>query len=46
MGKVTMIARNLGNVGPVMTVSPDGRTVLYARIDTPVDDLMLVENFH
>jgi len=28
-----------------LTVSPDGRTVLYARLDSSVDDLMLVENF-
>jgi len=39
------VARNLGKVGVYLTVSPDGRTILYSRIDSSVDDLMLVENF-
>jgi len=43
--KSTTIAQNLGNVTSGMTVSPDGRTILYCRIDFSVDDLMLVENF-
>jgi hypothetical protein len=41
----TTVARNLGNVDLPLTTSPDGRTILYARIDSYVDDLMLVENF-
>jgi hypothetical protein len=39
------MAQNLGNVGNFLTVSPDGRTILYSRMDSSVDDLMLVENF-
>jgi serine/threonine protein kinase len=39
------MARNLGNVDVFLTVSPDGRTILYCRDDRSVDDLMLVENF-
>ena len=35
----------MGVVLPSLTASPDGRTILYTRLDTSVDDLMLVENF-
>ena len=41
----TTVARNLGNVDIPLTASPDGRTILYSRMDSSVDDLMLVENF-
>ena len=41
----TTVARNLGNVDIPITVSADGRTILYSRVDSSVDDLMLVENF-
>jgi dipeptidyl aminopeptidase/acylaminoacyl peptidase len=41
----TTVARNLGNVDIGLTASPDGRTILYTRVDSSVDDLMLVENF-
>jgi Tol biopolymer transport system component len=41
----TTVAQNLGNVDLPLTASPDGRTILYSRIDSSVDDLMLVENF-
>jgi hypothetical protein len=39
------IARDLGDVRASLTASPDGRTVLFTRQDSLVDDLMLVENF-
>ena len=41
----TTVSANLGNIGPFLTTSPDGRTILYNRMDSSVDDLMLVENF-
>jgi serine/threonine protein kinase len=41
----TTVARNLGDVDTPLTASADGRTILYARWDSSVDDLMLVENF-
>ena len=44
-GRSTIVARNLGDVRNGLTASPDGRTILYSRVDSRVDDLMLVENF-
>ena len=41
----TTVARNLGNMDACLAVSPDGRTILYSRMDSSVDDLMLVEDF-
>ena len=44
-GRSTTVAPNLGDVGYGLTVSPDGRTILFCKMAPPVDDLMLVENF-
>ena len=43
--RLTTVAHNLGPVGPFLTASRDGRTILFTRMDSSVDDLMLVENF-
>jgi hypothetical protein len=40
----TIVARSLGAVDTPLAASPDGRTILFPRRDSSVDDLMLVEN--
>jgi Tol biopolymer transport system component len=44
-GKSVTVARNLGDLTFGLTASPDGHTILFSRVDSAVDDLMLVENF-
>jgi Tol biopolymer transport system component len=39
------VARGLGTYADGFAASSDGRTVLYARQDSAVDDVMVVENF-
>jgi Tol biopolymer transport system component len=44
-GRSTTVARNLGTVTFGLSASRDGRTVFFSRIDSAVDELMLVENY-
>jgi Tol biopolymer transport system component len=41
----TTVAHNLGSVGAGLSASRDGRTIFYSRIDSSVDELMLVDDF-
>ena len=43
--KTITVAASLGNVDFGLDASPDGRTILFTRVDSSVNDLMLVENF-
>ena len=43
--RTTTLSANLGPLGPGISAAPDGRSVFYARIDSTINDLMLVEDF-
>jgi hypothetical protein len=43
--KLVTIADNLGPVDGGLDVTADGRTILFTRIDSSVNDVMLVEDF-
>jgi len=44
-GRSTTVAGKLGDVEMGLTVSSDGRTILFSHVTSSVNDLMLVENF-
>jgi hypothetical protein len=44
-GRSTTVAHNLGTVGFGLSASRDGRTIFYSRVDSSVDELMLVDDF-
>jgi Tol biopolymer transport system component/predicted Ser/Thr protein kinase len=44
-GKIEQITEITKSVGAGLTVSPDGRSILYSQLDQGGSDLMLVENF-
>ena len=44
-GKSSTIAGRLGTLDAGLGASPDGRTILFTRLDSSVNDLMLVEKF-
>lgn len=44
-GATRTVATGLGRAGLGLTASADGRMILFSRIDSSVDELMLVDNF-
>ena len=44
-GGSTIVAGSLGDITPLLTASPDGRAILFSRMDFSLQDLMLVDDF-
>jgi Tol biopolymer transport system component len=44
-GRSMTVVRGLGDIGSLLTASPDGRTILYTKRDAWVEDLVMVDNF-
>jgi eukaryotic-like serine/threonine-protein kinase len=44
-GRSRTVARNLGSVDTPLAATADGRKIFYSRVDSTIDDLMLVDNF-
>lgn len=44
-GRSAVVASNLGSVTSGLTASADGRRIVFTRVDSSVNDLMLVGNF-
>jgi serine/threonine protein kinase/Tol biopolymer transport system component len=43
--KVVTVAANLGSMDAGVDATPDGRTILFTRVDSSVNDVMLVDDF-
>jgi eukaryotic-like serine/threonine-protein kinase len=43
--KVVTVAANLGSLDAGVDATPDGRTILFTRVDSSVNDVMLVDHF-
>ena len=39
------MATNLGTIGLGLSATRDGRTIFFSRVDSSIDELILVDNF-